>query len=139
MHSTNRKMRKNPITKKPFVKRKTDSNKRFDTVKTMVYYQRISHTQRFNTRNKQNYIWLLVERIGRRTNSSGNPFSPQRQRKSRNIGAADPRPSTKNKILKYLIQLGKMPTITPGRILKDTGYLPRHTTLHLIGNSYVAT
>ena len=37
-------MRKNPITKKPFVKRKTDSNKRLDTVKTMVYYQRISHT-----------------------------------------------------------------------------------------------
>ena len=30
-------MRKSQITKKPFVKRKDDSNKHFHTIKTMVY------------------------------------------------------------------------------------------------------
>ena len=69
-------MRKNPITKKPLIKRKNSRNKYFETIQTMVYGKRISYTQRFNTRNKQNYIWLSVEQISGRINSSGNPLSP---------------------------------------------------------------
>ena len=76
MHSTNGRMRKNPITKKPFFKRKNNSNKYFDTIQTMVYGKRISYIERFNTRNKENYIWLSVEEISGRTNRSGNPLSP---------------------------------------------------------------
>ena len=72
MYSTNGRMRKNLITKKPFIKRKHNSNKHFDTVKTMVYCQRISHTQRFIPEiNKTifGYLWKgsAAEPIARET------------------------------------------------------------------------
>ena len=46
-------------------------------------------------------------------------------------------PSTQNSILNSTWK--KKTTTTSGRILEDTGYLPRYTTLHHIRNSYVAT
>ena len=60
----------------------------------MVYSLGISHTQRFNTLNKQNNIWLSMERVGSIANSAGNNLSPYRQMGSWDVGAADWRPSS---------------------------------------------
>ena len=95
MHSPIGRMHKNAIKKKPFIKSKNDSNKHFDTIQIMVYGKRVSHTQRFNSRNKQNYIWKgsAAQPIARKT-----LFLPRDRGGSRNIGAADRRPSIQNKI-----------------------------------------
>ena len=82
MHATNGRMRNNPITKKPFLKRKDDSNKHFDLIPKI---------------NKIiiGYLW---KGSGAKPIARETLFLTRDKRRSRNIGVADPRTSTKNKI-----------------------------------------